>query len=579
MKDNQPTPAAMEYKSTGAKIEVKSVSDDGICHIKAYGCCFGNIDSWGDIILPGALDAFLASDDAARMALCWQHDFATVIGKITGKGVDDYGMWFEADVLPTTAGKDAAILLKAGAIDEFSIGYRADKYHYEKRDGFASDIRILDEITIYEVSPVTRAANDKAILLDAKSDPEPAPAPADPDPAPAEDPQPDPAPEPTENDKPKTDTTMEEKDIKAMVDNKAAEMQGIIDEQKTAIDNLDKTVKDQQALIDELKARKEEARKTFFTEFKNALESRRGELVEMLKKKEGRMHIEFKADVTTADITAIAAGAQLEPGVSAARIPVNAFYDTLIKETVEAERVNWLEGTFSDAANYVAELTAAADDDIEVVEKSRNFGKVGAHLRVSSEVVDWFNAVYNWARTTAIAKIYNFIDGEIAAGNGSDATYPKHVYGLTTYNTAFTALGAYPNPTIADVILDCQAQAQAAGYTITDVFLTWAEFTILRGLKNTTGNYLYDEVSRMFNGVNIHPTAKLSAGKLIALDINAVRIKERPVFEVEIVRNAQLDGWDVYVRKAVQCLVKSADKAGVIYVDDINDAITDITPA
>ena len=559
----------LQYKSVDARVEIKAVGDDGICHIKAYGCAFGNIDSWGDIIMPNALDAFMESKDADRMALCYQHDFATVIGKITSKGVDDYGMWIEADILPTTAGKDAAILLKAGAVKEFSIGYRADQYHYEKRDGYRDDIRILDAITIYEVSPVTMAANPQAVLLDAKSDPAPA----------APQLETEPAPEPKiKNDNPKTDTTMEEKDIKTMVDAKAAEMQTIIDEQKTAIDNLDKTVQMQQTLIDELKTKREEVRKTFFTEFKAAMESRRSELEQMLKKKEGKMHLEFKADVTTADITAIAAGAQLEAGVSSARLPVNAFYDSLIKETVEAERVNWLEGTFSDAANYVAELTAAADDDIEVVEKSRNFGKVGAHLRVSSEVTDWFNAVYNWARTTAIAKIYNFIDGEIAAGNGSDGAYPKHVYGLKGAATAFTAAGVYTNPTIADVILDCQAQALAAGYTITDVYLTWAEFTELRGLKNTTGNYLYDEVNRMFNGVTIHPTAKLSAGELVALDIEAVRIKERPVFEVEISRNAQLDGWDIYVRKAVQCVVKTADKAGVIYVDDVADAIDDITP-
>lgn len=573
----------LQFKSADARVEVKAVDTNGILTVRAYALAFGNVDSWGDIIMPNACDAFLASKDADRMALCWQHERQTVIGKITDKGVDDYGMWIEAEVLPTTAGKDAAILLKAGAVKEFSIGYRADSFHYEEREGYPYEIRILDAITVYECSPVTIAANPDAIVVSAKADGR-----TDPEPEPAPDPEPETE---TKNDK-QTETTMTPEEIKAMMaeaEEKAAnDRKGLqekldaaektIGEQKTAIDNLDVTVKDQQKAIEELKAKRAEVKKTFFTEFKAALESRRDELQKMLERKEGRMHLEFKADVTTADITALAYGAQLEPGVNAARIPVNAFYDNLIKETVEADRVNWLEGAFTDAADYVAELTAAADDDVEVVEKSRLFAKVGAHLRVSSEVVDWFTTVYNWARTTAYRKVLQKVDTEICAGNGSDASQPKHIYGLKGAATAFTATGAHYGTTasIADVILDAQAQAQAAGFNIDKVFVTWAEMAQIRGLKDANGNYLYDQVTGILNGVQIIPTSKLSTGELLAVDSNAVRIKERPTYEIEVARNAQLDGWDVYVRKAVQNLVKEFDKPGVIYVASVATAITAI---
>lgn len=162
-----------QYKSHIHSVEVKSASEDGkVLHIKAYACAFGNVDSWGDIIEPGACDAFLASEDAKRMKLCYQHDSHEVIGVITDKGVDAIGMWFEADIIDTATGLDVQKLIKAGAIDEFSIGYYADKFRYEKRDGYDYEVRILEAITIVEVSPVTRAANPKAILLDAKSDKE-----------------------------------------------------------------------------------------------------------------------------------------------------------------------------------------------------------------------------------------------------------------------------------------------------------------------------------------------------------------------------------------------------------------------
>ena len=162
-----PQGGEIQNKSTAARVEIKADGEGGILHIKAYALAFGNIDSWGDIIMPGACDEFLAGPNADRMALCWQHDRATVIGKITDKGVDDYGMWIEADILPTTAGNDAAILLKNGAVKEFSIGYRATKYHWEKREGYEYDIRILEAIEVIEVSPVTTAANPAAILVSA----------------------------------------------------------------------------------------------------------------------------------------------------------------------------------------------------------------------------------------------------------------------------------------------------------------------------------------------------------------------------------------------------------------------------
>lgn len=158
------------YKSTPATEAVKGERNDDKLHIKFYALAFGNVDSYGDIIMPTACDAYMASEEKSRIKLCYQHDTREVIGVITDMKVDEYGLLCEADILPTTKGKDVQTLIEAGAINEFSIGYYATKYHYEKREGYDYDLRILDEIGLTEISPVTRAANPKAILLDAKSD-------------------------------------------------------------------------------------------------------------------------------------------------------------------------------------------------------------------------------------------------------------------------------------------------------------------------------------------------------------------------------------------------------------------------
>ena len=260
-------PDGLETKQGDARLEVKADGEGGILHIKAYALAFGNIDSWGDIIMPGALDDFLKSEDADRMALCYQHERRTVIGKITDKGVDDYGMWIEADILPTTAGQDAAVLIKSGAIKEFYIGYRADRYHYEKREGYEYDIRILDAITVYECSPVTIAANPSAIVVSAKADPNH-----------------------SSNNNPKPQKTMTPEEIKAMresiekeaTEKIAAELkakiqeiqakQEKIDAQEKSIDNLDKTIKDQQETIKALQDKfKERAKATLFGALKAAV--------------------------------------------------------------------------------------------------------------------------------------------------------------------------------------------------------------------------------------------------------------------------------------------------------------------
>ena len=162
----------MEYKSTQAHIEVKKADGD-VLKIRAYALAFGNLDSTGDIIMPSACDKWLAGEMASRVALCYQHEFDKVIGKITDKGVDDKGLWIEAEVLPTSLGKDVQILLSHGAVKEFSIGYTADEYHFGKTEDADYEIRYLDAITIFEVSPVTIAANPKATLVStSKSHPE-----------------------------------------------------------------------------------------------------------------------------------------------------------------------------------------------------------------------------------------------------------------------------------------------------------------------------------------------------------------------------------------------------------------------
>lgn len=573
----------LEQKYGDARLEIKAAGSEGVeLHIKAYGLAFGNIDSWGDIILPGACDKFLASEAADRMALCWQHERATVIGRITDKGVDDYGMWIEADILPTTAGKDAAILIKSGAVKEFSIGYRATKYHYEKREGYDYEIRILEEIEVLEVSPVTIAANPKAIIVSAKADP---------------------------NHKPlntNKNSTMTPEEIKAMresiekeaTEKVAAELkakieeiqakQETIDAQEKSIENLDKTIKDQQEAIKALQDKfQERVKATLFGAFKAAVEEHKSDIEGLIKSNSGSMKLEFdfdetKADITVADdITRIAWGTALDATIAGPRSPRNAFWETLTKENVNGLFFNWLEGTYTDATAYVDELATMADSEAKAEEKTRKMAKFGAHLLVSSEVTDFFTALYDWARNMGQRKLDEFADAEIFAGTGADtnAASQKKVYGLKSQATAFAALGEYATPTIADVLLDATAQAKKEGFNANIAYVSFADEASFRGIKDTTGHYLYNEATGMLGALRIVASRQLAAGEVLVADLSVIKVKQRPTYELEIVRNAKQDGWDVYLRKSIQTQVKGPDKKGLIWVESLSDAITAITKA
>jgi HK97 family phage prohead protease/HK97 family phage major capsid protein len=581
-------PDGLETKQGDARLEVKATGEGGILHIKAYALAFGNIDSWGDIIMPGALDEFLKSDAADRMALCYQHERRTVIGKITDKGVDDYGMWIEADILPTEAGKDAAILIKSGAIKEFSIGYRADRYHYEKREGYEYDIRILDAITVYECSPVTIAANPSAIVVSAKADPNHI------------------------NNNPKPQKTMTPEEIKAMresIEKEATEKvaselkakieeiqakQEKIDAQEKSIDNLDQTIKAQQETIKALEEKfKEKARETFIGAFKAAVEEHKEDIESLIKSgnQNGSMKFEFgferkdpsSYDVTVAgDITRIAWGGVLDPKIYAARTPALPFYEVFNKQNVNGLFVHWLEGTYTDQTDYVDELAAMNDANAAAAESSRKLAKYGAHILLSSEVTDFFTSLYDWARGKAQDKLREFANKEIYAGLGADtnSTTKKKIYGLKSQATAFSGIGTYQDATIADLIKDAKLQAAKYGYNLNVAFMSWGDYATLNGLKDANGRSIWDDREEVtIQGVRIFPDTNVSSDDMLLADTSVVQIKVRPVYELEIVRNAKLDGWDVYLRGSLQTLVPSADQKGLIFIDAISTELASVNTA
>ena len=144
--------------------EVKA-DDAGV--IEGYGSIFGNVDKGGDKVMPGAFaDSIAQAMKGARtIKMLWYHDPTQPIGVWDelvedGKGLKVKGRM----ILEVARAKEVLALMKAGVVAGLSIGYRSLK---DRMDG---DIRLLEKLDLWEVSPVTFPMNDKAKVTSAKAD-------------------------------------------------------------------------------------------------------------------------------------------------------------------------------------------------------------------------------------------------------------------------------------------------------------------------------------------------------------------------------------------------------------------------
>jgi uncharacterized protein len=141
--------------------EIKSVKDDGT--FAGYGSVFGVVDSYQEIVAPGA---FTESLQSRMPSLLWQHRSGEPIGVWPSVKEDNIGLHVEGKLaLKTARGAEAYELLKMGAISGLSIGFMTREDSYDKLTG----IRTLKKVDLWEVSLVTFPANDSARISQVKS--------------------------------------------------------------------------------------------------------------------------------------------------------------------------------------------------------------------------------------------------------------------------------------------------------------------------------------------------------------------------------------------------------------------------
>lgn len=152
-------------------IQFKSFKADAFDYengtVEGYASTFGNIDKVSDVVTPGAFKQAVLNGPE-RVRFLWEHDRKSVIGVITEMWEDDKGLYIKAQFAKTQKAQETRDLMKMGAVDSFSIGYRVIQESKGKLKG--KSVNFLKEIQLLEVSCVAWPCNVEARMSAIKSE-------------------------------------------------------------------------------------------------------------------------------------------------------------------------------------------------------------------------------------------------------------------------------------------------------------------------------------------------------------------------------------------------------------------------
>lgn len=158
-----------ENHKVNKSIEFKTVDDEKGA-VEAVFSVYNNLDSDGDVVIPGAIKSGFKDN---QVPMVFAHKWDQPIGKGVIETDDDKAIFKGSFFMGTEAGKEAYNLAKEmGDLQEWSFGFRINDYEvapFTKDGSDEVDARYLKDLEVFEVSPVLVGANRETYTLAIKS--------------------------------------------------------------------------------------------------------------------------------------------------------------------------------------------------------------------------------------------------------------------------------------------------------------------------------------------------------------------------------------------------------------------------
>ena len=163
----------MNKSNRVVKLDIKlSKADNDDEHkgdFEGYGNVFDVVDSYRDVVMPGAFTQTLEehAERGTMPKLLWQHDAAEPIGIWNEMKEDDHGLFGKGQLLVDQGvpnADKAYALVKAGALDGLSIGFSL--YPGGQHCNDEANVLELTNINLWETSIVTFAANEPSKITE-----------------------------------------------------------------------------------------------------------------------------------------------------------------------------------------------------------------------------------------------------------------------------------------------------------------------------------------------------------------------------------------------------------------------------
>jgi len=151
-----------EQDTLDVKFDIKAMHDEeekGA--FSGYGSIFGNKDLGNDVVVQGAFAKSIGRKGAKAVKMLYQHRPDEPIGVFDEIIEDSRGLKVKGRLaMGTQRGREVYELMKMGALDGLSIGYRVSPKgaDYDER----GKRRLLKEVDLMEISAVTFPMNPKA---------------------------------------------------------------------------------------------------------------------------------------------------------------------------------------------------------------------------------------------------------------------------------------------------------------------------------------------------------------------------------------------------------------------------------